>query len=154
MRKQLDMRTEAANLRRFGRNFAGRKGISFPEPVDGLVSRRVLVEALLPGETLSELVATPPGGTVLHTGEGKAGGAEAEPPHPAIEPATRKALARRGLQAFLQMVRPCPRLASARASRAPAPHLHCPAALLVSHANGCALNAVASAPSVTPAASS
>jgi aarF domain-containing kinase len=93
---QIDLRVEAAHLRRFALNFEhapvrfGRgedAELLFPRPVDDLVAREVLVETLVMGSSLSHLLEpTPPGAT------------------PALSDARRKRLARAGLRAFLQMV--------------------------------------------------
>jgi aarF domain-containing kinase len=75
---QLDLRVEAANLRRFAANFeeqpvwsggvglfgfGGRSEearVLFPRPIEGMVSREVLVETFSDGTSLSALLAPPP----------------------------------------------------------------------------------------------
>ena len=58
MRSQLDLRLEARNLDAFRANFAVDPRVEVPRPLreEGLVARRVLVETLLPGQTLSSLL--------------------------------------------------------------------------------------------------
>ena len=54
---QLDFRDEAENLRRFRRHFASgfwRAIVSFPTPVDDLVSQHVVVETFEKGESVAE----------------------------------------------------------------------------------------------------
>lgn len=51
MRMQLDMRTEAHNLRRLRHNFAGHPTVAFPEPLR--VHEDVLVEEFIEGEPIS-----------------------------------------------------------------------------------------------------
>ena len=55
---QLDFRDEAENLRRFRRHFASgfwRAIVSFPTPIDDLVSQHVVVETFEKGETPQQL---------------------------------------------------------------------------------------------------
>lgn len=57
---QLDFRDEAENLRRFGRCFGSsfwRAIVSFPRPVDDLVSQHVVVETFELGESVAEYYA-------------------------------------------------------------------------------------------------
>ena len=49
LRGQLDFRLEAANNRRFVKNFEGIDGIFFPRLIDGLCTRRVLAMELIEG---------------------------------------------------------------------------------------------------------
>jgi len=54
---QLDFRDEAENLRRFNRNFASafwRAIVSFPTPVDDLVSQHIVVETFEIGESVAD----------------------------------------------------------------------------------------------------
>jgi len=54
---QLDFRDEAENLRRFRRNFASgfwRSIVSFPRPVDDLVSQHVVVESFEKGQSVAD----------------------------------------------------------------------------------------------------
>jgi len=53
MRHQLDLRIEARNLLQFASKFTSDKWAVFPEPVQGLVSKHVLVETLLEGSPIS-----------------------------------------------------------------------------------------------------
>lgn len=53
MRLQLDLRIEARNLLQFASKFTSDKWAVFPEPVQGLVSKHVLVETLLEGAPIS-----------------------------------------------------------------------------------------------------
>jgi len=111
MEQQLDMRTEAHNLARFALNFSdsiGSAKLTFPAPFAGLVSRDVLVETFVAGQPLSAMfaldraeaeAAASLGGRRV---AGTTGAPEAEAAN--LEVAARKALARRGLQAFLKMV--------------------------------------------------
>ncbi|KAJ1638250.1 ABC1 family-domain-containing protein [Pavlovales sp. CCMP2436] len=111
---QLDLTVEAANLNRFARNFreapvvfrrSGLGGedtcLEFPAPVSGLVSRRVLVETLSEGHSLSGLLGA---GGGEHSGQhggqhnGQHSGEEA------LDEERRRRLARAGLRAFLQML--------------------------------------------------
>ena len=55
--QQLDFRDEAENLRRFGRHFGSsfwRAIVSFPKPVDDLVSQHVVVETFETGESVAD----------------------------------------------------------------------------------------------------
>lgn len=54
MRQQVDMRIEAANLRRLRRNFAGHSHVAFPEPL--MAHQDVLVEEFVEGEPISRCV--------------------------------------------------------------------------------------------------
>jgi len=49
MLPQLDLRVEARNLHRFRRDFANDPQVSFPQPIDELTSRNVLVETFIHG---------------------------------------------------------------------------------------------------------
>ena len=54
---QLDFRDEAENLRRFRRHFASgfwRAIVSFPQPVDDLVSQHVVVETFEHGQSVAD----------------------------------------------------------------------------------------------------
>ena len=97
MREQLDLSREAANLERFALNFGpgGEAAVRFPAPHRPLVSRRVLVESYLEGETLS---------SVLRREEAEAAAGLVTPPRAAALAARNAVLARRGLRAFLEMV--------------------------------------------------
>ena len=53
MTAQTDLRTEASNLRRFGRNFRGERSVLAPWPVAGLVTEGLLCETFERGEALS-----------------------------------------------------------------------------------------------------
>lgn len=97
MHQQLDLRTEAYNLTRFIANFpdaASSSGsIVFPRPIEGFVTKHVLVETLLPGKPISCLLGRD-GPT-----DGLTGSLDKK-----AEIDTRKRIARRGLHAFLKMV--------------------------------------------------
>ena len=56
MRSQLDLRTEAFNLKTFAKNFADEKWAVFPEPIDNLVTKNVLVETLMEGAPISHFM--------------------------------------------------------------------------------------------------
>ncbi|KAJ3318150.1 hypothetical protein HDU76_000915 [Blyttiomyces sp. JEL0837] len=120
MQAQVDLRVEANNLREFRDGFEGWKvgsglpvpqldealkghgtyvhgngrgcGVEFPKPVEGFVSKRVLVEEFLDGVPLARFLA------VRDFGRGKGGGAGGE------GTPFDKALARIGIQAFLKML--------------------------------------------------
>jgi predicted unusual protein kinase regulating ubiquinone biosynthesis (AarF/ABC1/UbiB family) len=49
MRIQLDLRVEAKNLVKFANNFREEKWAVFPRPMEGLVTKNVLVETLMDG---------------------------------------------------------------------------------------------------------
>lgn len=53
MRCQLDLRVEAKNLIVFSKNFINEKWAVFPEPVEGLVTKNVLVETLMEGTPIA-----------------------------------------------------------------------------------------------------
>ena len=53
---QLDLRTEAANLKRFGNDFKGVRGVIFPRPIDGWTAAGVLVETWEAGTTIAQLM--------------------------------------------------------------------------------------------------
>ena len=57
MHHQIDFREEAANLEKFNANFSSdkhRAPVIFPSPLQGLVTREVLVETFLEGELMSD----------------------------------------------------------------------------------------------------
>jgi len=56
MTAQTDLRTEARNLRRFGRNFRRARAVSAPWPVAGLVTAGLLCETFERGEALSSAI--------------------------------------------------------------------------------------------------
>lgn len=56
MTAQTDLRTEARNLRRFGRNFQRERAVNAPWPVAGLVTEGVLCETFERGEALSSAI--------------------------------------------------------------------------------------------------
>jgi predicted unusual protein kinase regulating ubiquinone biosynthesis (AarF/ABC1/UbiB family) len=63
MAAHLDLRREARNLRRFRKNFARsslRDSVRFPEPIAGLESRSVLVEAFEEGTPLAKMLTKAP----------------------------------------------------------------------------------------------
>jgi aarF domain-containing kinase len=49
MNKQLDLRVEASNLIKFAKKFKEDHWAVFPKPIDGMVTKNVLVETLVPG---------------------------------------------------------------------------------------------------------
>eukprot|EP01104_Vermistella_antarctica_P013229 TRINITY_DN3975_c0_g1_i1.p1 TRINITY_DN3975_c0_g1~~TRINITY_DN3975_c0_g1_i1.p1 ORF type:complete len:765 (+),score=117.48 TRINITY_DN3975_c0_g1_i1:186-2480(+) len=56
MMGQIDLRKEAANLRRFRDNFADETHIHFPSCVDGLITASILVESFEPGSNVSDFI--------------------------------------------------------------------------------------------------
>ena len=54
MQQQLDLTIEAHNLRVFGERFAHDDWAVFPQPIDGLVSSKVLVETFMEGTPIKE----------------------------------------------------------------------------------------------------
>ena len=56
MTAQTDLRTEARNLRRFGRNFARERCINAPWPLPGLVTEGLLCETFEKGESVSSVI--------------------------------------------------------------------------------------------------
>merc|ERR1711998_220857 len=93
MTRQLNLKVEASNLMRLRANFEedGVSNVSFPRPVDGLVSENVLVETFQEGTLMSDL---------LEDGKGKfSNGDEWD-----LNAATRKQLSLIGLDAVLRMV--------------------------------------------------
>lgn len=83
MEMQMDMEKEAQNLHRLRRNFKSNRHIIFPEPVDRLTSRDVLVEEFMEGESINKYI---------HMEEAMA------------PPGLRKKLAGLSLSSFLQML--------------------------------------------------
>jgi len=59
MISQMDLRTEAANLKRFNENFEDNPQIEFPKPYDGYVTRDILIESFEQGEFISEYFDAP-----------------------------------------------------------------------------------------------
>ena len=53
---QLDLRHEAAALRRLQHNFASTSGVSFPQPLNPYVAEGVLVESFAEGELMGDLL--------------------------------------------------------------------------------------------------
>lgn len=56
---QMDMRREANNLERLGRNFAAVNSVSFPRPRPSLTTQDVLVEDFVEGAPITDFVAAP-----------------------------------------------------------------------------------------------
>ena len=56
MTAQTDLRTEARNLRRFGRNFSRERCINAPWPLPGLVTEGLLCETFEKGESVSSVI--------------------------------------------------------------------------------------------------
>jgi len=59
LHKQLDLRLEAGNLKRFKQNFRHWRSVGFPSPLFPLVSPSVLVESFEDGDLISNLVHNP-----------------------------------------------------------------------------------------------
>jgi len=59
MVSQMDLRTEADNLRRFNENFKDNPQIEFPKPYEGYVTRDILVESFEEGVFISEFFEAP-----------------------------------------------------------------------------------------------
>lgn len=59
MREQLDLRTEAAHLRKFNANFKNEPWLVFPEPIDAYVRKNVLVETFMEGIPLKKIMEAP-----------------------------------------------------------------------------------------------
>jgi aarF domain-containing kinase len=57
MNKQLDLRVEASNLVVFSQKFAKDTWAAFPSPIDGLISRNVMVETLFEGTPINNFLA-------------------------------------------------------------------------------------------------
>ena len=60
MQDQLDLRNEANYLRKFINNFANRSSISFPEPVEDMVRKDVLVESFSEAVPVSKFLSDGP----------------------------------------------------------------------------------------------
>jgi aarF domain-containing kinase len=60
MLPQLDLTLEAKHLNRFNRDFAGDETISFPYPLAGLTTPRVLTETFVEGTPIMEYLTAPP----------------------------------------------------------------------------------------------
>jgi aarF domain-containing kinase len=56
MNAQLDLRLEAYNLTEFSTKFADEPWAAFPVPIDGLVTRNVLVETLMEGSSIANFM--------------------------------------------------------------------------------------------------
>lgn len=56
MEGQMDMRQEADNLKRLRQNFKNTPSVTFPEPIDGLIHKDVLVEEFIEGEPISQYI--------------------------------------------------------------------------------------------------
>jgi aarF domain-containing kinase len=56
MNAQLDLRLEAYNLTEFSSKFADEPWAAFPVPIDGLVTRNVLVETLMEGSSIANFM--------------------------------------------------------------------------------------------------
>ena len=56
MQKQLDLRQEAENLRRFGENFKENQNVLIPRPHERFCSRNVLVESFIEGIPLNTVL--------------------------------------------------------------------------------------------------
>ncbi len=54
MNEQLDLTVEGKNLTKFTKKFAHEKWVEFPAPVDGFVTKNVLVETLMEGVSVSK----------------------------------------------------------------------------------------------------
>eukprot|EP00597_Dinobryon_sp_UTEXLB2267_P000988 CAMPEP_0170065468 /NCGR_PEP_ID=MMETSP0019_2-20121128/5543_1 /TAXON_ID=98059 /ORGANISM="Dinobryon sp., Strain UTEXLB2267" /LENGTH=418 /DNA_ID=CAMNT_0010272343 /DNA_START=429 /DNA_END=1681 /DNA_ORIENTATION=+ len=56
MNKQLDLRFEAHNLIKFAKKFANESWALFPSPIDGFVTKNVLVESLMEGVPIASFM--------------------------------------------------------------------------------------------------
>lgn len=59
MNQQLDLRLEASHLVKFAKKFANEKWALFPKPVEGFVTRNVMVETLMEGTPISHFMNLP-----------------------------------------------------------------------------------------------
>jgi len=59
MVSQMDLRTEAENLRRFNENFKDNPLVEFPKPYEGYVTRDILIESFEEGVFISEFFEAP-----------------------------------------------------------------------------------------------
>jgi predicted unusual protein kinase regulating ubiquinone biosynthesis (AarF/ABC1/UbiB family) len=53
MNEQLDLNAEAENLTKFRKKFSHEKWAEFPEPMEGYVTKNVLVESLMEGTPIT-----------------------------------------------------------------------------------------------------
>lgn len=60
MNKQLDLRIEASNLSQFASNFSDDPWAAFPLPVEGWITRNVLVETLIEGSSIVNFMKMKP----------------------------------------------------------------------------------------------
>lgn len=56
MNEQLDLSIEAKNLVKFGKKFANEKWAEFPSPVEGFVTKNVIIETLMEGTPISHFM--------------------------------------------------------------------------------------------------
>ena len=56
MNAQLDLRLEASNLSEFSTKFANDKWAAFPTPIEGFVTRNVLIETLMEGSSIANFM--------------------------------------------------------------------------------------------------
>jgi aarF domain-containing kinase len=56
MNNQLDLRFEANNLVKFAKKFANEKWALFPSPIEGFVTKNVLVETLMEGAPITSFM--------------------------------------------------------------------------------------------------
>ena len=56
MNAQLDLRLEASNLSMFSTKFADDKWAAFPTPIDGFVTKNVLIETLMEGSSIANFM--------------------------------------------------------------------------------------------------
>jgi aarF domain-containing kinase len=59
MNQQLDLRLEASHLVKFAKKFTNEKWALFPQPVEGFVTRHVMVETLMEGKPISYFMNLP-----------------------------------------------------------------------------------------------
>ena len=59
MNEQLDLTVEAKNLIQFTKKFAHEKWAEFPAPVEGFVTKNVLVETLMEGVSITKFMKMP-----------------------------------------------------------------------------------------------
>ena len=98
---QLDFTQEAANLRAFASNFGSifwRAFVSFPVPIEGYVSREVLIETYEPGESVARFLKR------YESGEEASDSSRPEDVSIEDDEILRTNVALCGVQAFLKMV--------------------------------------------------
>jgi aarF domain-containing kinase len=59
MHQQLDLRLEAKHLQTFNKKFSSETWAAFPKPIDGFVTKNVLVETLMQGTPIKQFMSLP-----------------------------------------------------------------------------------------------